>query len=183
MLVRSRDRPARSQSLYRLSYPAHQECTVLKGITKIRKAGINGTGIVQDSVQWQVAVSTAVLFLVCKSWEIDYSSVFSGKVCSTYTRMLPVTPTSKHSSNAKLTRTDWNFLQGRGEVKEMQQKETKTKLRETCQKVNYICEVWSSGSDEEGSCFLGIWCRVVWLLSFRTSSYLLSWKRQGPVPP
>jgi hypothetical protein len=50
--------------------------------------------------------------------------------------MLPVQPTSKGSSNTKATRTDWNLLQGRGEVTAMQQKEkTKTKLRETCRKV------------------------------------------------
>jgi len=43
--------------------------------------------------------------------------------------MLPVQPTSKDSSNTKATDTDWNFLQGRREVTEMQQKEMRNLLK------------------------------------------------------
>jgi hypothetical protein len=37
--IRSPDRPARSQSLYRLNYPAHRKLKVLSHIYKMRAAG------------------------------------------------------------------------------------------------------------------------------------------------
>jgi len=91
-------------------------------------------------------VNTAVNFLVCRSWEIDWPSAFPGKAsaqqtpdCYQFNRPARTTVTQSQPIQTGIS----------CKVEEKLPKRNKKK-RETCSKV----KVWSSGSGVECSCFL-----------------------------